>query len=132
MLPCPSLLHIFVVHIDIFRLVTEFPEVDGVTVWPTKLALNAHPPLFRIRPSFQPRVLSVQPAQELRIIRTQDQEFHTLPLNANPETSAWATDNTTYVLLENHFHEYYENLAFLSRSSPRPQHEECLPPKSNR
>ena len=25
------------------------------------------------------------------------QEFHTLPLNANHETSAWATDNTTYV-----------------------------------
>src|SRR5438034_9639308 len=74
MLPRPGLLHIFVVHIDVIRFVTQFLQVVGVKEWLTKEALTTHPHLFRIRSYFQPRVLSVEPTYERRIIPSEDQE----------------------------------------------------------
>src|SRR5437868_13465083 len=62
MLPRPGLLHIFVVHIDVIRFMTEFLQVVRVKEWPSKEALDTHPHLFGIRPFFQPPVLSIEPA----------------------------------------------------------------------
>ena len=74
------------------RFVTEFLQVVGVKEWLTKEALTTHPHLFRIRPYFQPPVLSVEPAYERRIIRSQDQESYKaisdLPAGAGTRSSA--------------------------------------------
>src|SRR5262249_16632649 len=83
----PRFLHMFVIAIDVIRLVTEFPEIVCVKVWPTKHALHSSPHLFRVELPLQSQVLIVEPLQELRIIHGQDQESHNL--SSTRDDSAW-------------------------------------------
>jgi hypothetical protein len=53
----------------------QFEKIPRVEVRYAEKALVAYTHLFIVRPFLQPRMLSIEPAQELRIVRIEDQEL---------------------------------------------------------
>jgi hypothetical protein len=53
----------------------QFEKIPRVEIRYAEKALVAYTHLFIVRPFLQPRMLSIEPAQELRIVRIEDQEL---------------------------------------------------------
>src|SRR6266446_3409018 len=90
--PCPCLLHEFIIGVNVPCLMSQFLQVSRIKVCPAKETLRPHPHLFFIALVFQTWILTVEPIQEVGIVRTKQEKPHNwLSLRLNSDSRELTT-----------------------------------------
>src|SRR5690242_927875 len=95
MFSCPRRLHVFVIEKNLMGLMTELPEIAGISSSTRKKALRPSLHLFVIGCVCKAGILGIKPMQERRIISINDEKAHTRLASSHTAEAASRTARLT-------------------------------------